>query len=257
MRDEGRYYELGKALKEPEKVCFLQLSNVSELPPEIGELRNLKVLNLIFNESLEEKIPIEIYRLKNLKQLLLTNNRLRNLPRGISALKKLKILRLDNNNLRCLPTDIVKLYNLEELRLGGNNLEMLPAGIERLKNLKILSIYHNPLILDQTPQGFLNERYASEDAKVWKKEITIFKEMPEKGEGITHLARKVINDYLSKVDFFETNSLTDRERICLEDCLQNMTGYEWLLLRETRTFSATLLKKAFGVCNIKIKNVCQ
>lgn len=279
---KGRYYELGKALREPGKVCFLQLANVSELPPqistfnnlrelhitatnhivtlpsEIGELQNLKVLDLMFNESLSD-IPIEIYRLKNLEQLLLTNNSLRDLPKGISALKKLKVLRLDNNRLRCLPSDIVELYNLEDLRLGGNNLEMLPPEIERLKKLKILSVYHNPLVLDQTPQDFLSARYDSEDAKVWKEEITIFKEMAEKGEGITHLARKVINDYLDKVGFFETNPLTDGEKICLEDHLQNKTGYEWewLLLGETRTFSATLLKEAFGVCNIKIKNICQ
>ncbi len=251
--NEGRYYELKKALKEPEKVCFLQLTNVSQLPsqisalknlrelhisatnhveklpPEIGKLQNLKVLNLMFNGSLKE-IPPEIYRLKNLEELLLTNNRLKNLPNDISALKKLKVLRLDYNQLRCLPSDIVELYNLEELYLGENNLEMLPSGIERLKNLKILSVYHNPLVLDQTPQDFLSERYHSDDAKVWKEEITIFKEMAEKGEGITHLARKVINGYLNKIDFFKTNTLTNKEKICIEDYLQNKKGKEWLLL---------------------------
>jgi len=277
---EGRFYEIQKALKEPEKVCFLQLANQSELPsqigilknlrelhitatnhvsnipPQIGELHNLTVLDLMFNEDLEE-IPKEIYQLKNLEKLLLTNNKLRELPNGISALKKLKVLRLDNNHLKCLPSDIVELYNLKDLRLGGNNLEMLPPGIERLKNLEILSVYHNPLVLDQTPQDFLSTRYHRDDAKVWKEEIAVFKESAEKGEGITHLARKIVNDYLSKIGFSETNPLTDREKICLEDHLQNRTGYEWLLLGETRTFSASLLKEAFGVCNIKIKNICQ
>ena len=277
---EGRYYELQKALREPEKVCFLQLANQSELPPQIGtlknlrelhvtatnhvnnipsqigELRNLAVLDLMFNENLEE-IPKEVYRLKNLEKLLLTNNKLRELPSGISGLKKLKVLRLDNNHLKCLPSDIVELYNLKDLRLGGNNLEMLPPGIEKLKNLEILSTYHNPLVLDQTPQNFLSARYHSDDAKVWKEEIAVFKESAEKGEGITHLARKIINEYLSKIGFFETNPLTDQEKICLEDHLQNRTGYEWLLPGETRTFSAFLLKEAFGVCNINIKNICQ
>lgn len=277
---EGEYYDLQKALKEPEKVCFLQLANLLELPPqigtlknlrelhitatnniktlppEIGELHNLAVLDLMFNENLEE-IPMEIYRLKNLEQLLLTNNKLKELPKGVSALKKLKVLRLDNNNLTCLPSDIVELSNLEDIRLGGNNLEMLPPGIEKLKTLKVLSIYHNPLVLDQTPQDFLRARYHSEDAKVWKEEITVLKESAEKGEGITQLARKIINDYLDKIGFFETNPLTDGKKICLEDHLQNKTGYEWLLLGETRTFSASLLKEAFNVCNIKIKNICK
>lgn len=277
---EGEYYDFQKALREPEKVCSLKLVNLSELPseinklknlrelhinatnhidalpPEIGDLHNLTVLDLMFNENLNE-VPIEIYRLNNLEQLLLTSNKLKYLPEGISTLKKLTVLRLDNNHLKCLPSDIVELYNLEDLRLGGNNLEMLPPGIEKLKTLKVLSVYHNPLVLDQTPQAFLSARYHSEDAKVWKEEIAVFKESAEKGEGITHLARKIINDYLSKVGFFETNPLTDREKICLEDYLQNKTGYEWLLLGETRTFSATLLKEAFNVCNIKIKNICQ
>lgn len=277
---EGEYYDLQKALKESEKVCFLKLVNLSELPQEInklknlrelhinatnhiktlpseiGELHNLRVLDLMFNENLNE-VPMEIYRLNNLEQLLLTNNKLEHLPKGISALKKLKVLRLDNNNLMCLPSGIVELYNLEDLRLGGNNLVMLPPGIERLKTLKVLSVYHNPLVLDQTPQDFLSARYHGEDAKVWKEEIAIFKKSAEKGEGITHLARKIIDDYLSKIDFPETNLLTDQEKICLEDHLQNKTGYERLLFGETRTFSATLLKEAFGVCNIKIKNICQ
>lgn len=277
---EGKYYDFQKALREPEKVCSLKLVNLSELPseinklknlrelhinatnhidtlpPEIGDLHNLTVLDLMFNENLNE-VPIEIYRLNNLEQLLLTNNKLKYLPEGISTLKKLTVLRLDNNHLKCLPSDIVELYNLEDLRLGGNNIELLPPGIEKLKTLKVLSVYHNPLVLDQTPQAFLSARYHSEDAKVWKEEVAVFKESAEKGEGITHLARKIINDYLSKVGFFETNPLTDREKICLEDYLQNKTGYEWLLLGETRTFSATLLKEAFNVCNIKIKNICQ
>jgi len=277
---EGEYFDLQKALREPEKVCSLKLVNLSELPsqvnklknlqelhvnatnhintlpPEIGELHNLTILDLMFNENLYE-VPTEIYRLNNLEQLLLTNNKLGHLPKGISALKKLKVLRLDNNNLTCLPSDIIELYNLEDLRLGGNNLVMLPPGIERLKALKILSVYHNPLVLDQAPQDFLSARYHSEDAKVWKEEIAIFKESAEKEEGITHLARKVINDYLIRIDFFKTNPLADREKICLEDYLQNKTGREWLLLGETKTFSATLLKEAFNVCNIKIKNICQ
>lgn len=276
----NRYYSMEEALKNPDNVCFLQLSNLTKLsseikkfknlrelhitatnhirtlPIEIGKLSNLVIFNMMFNEDLET-LPEEIYQLEALEQLLLSNNKIQQVPPGISSLKNLRVLRLDNNELTCLPREVGSLTNLEDLRLGGNNLTMLPPEIINLeKNLQILSVYHNPLILDQTPQAFLSARYHSEDKKVWKEEITLWKESAELGEGVTHLARKVIDTYLTKIGFFKLNPLTTEQKICLEDHLQNETSYARLALGETKTFSSSLLKEAFGVCQIKIENVC-
>lgn len=71
------YRSLTEALKEPEKVCYLDLSNnnLTELPPQV----------LQFN---------------NLHSLYLNNNKLKTLPEGIKSLKQLKLIDLTGNPIR-------------------------------------------------------------------------------------------------------------------------------------------------------------
>ena len=66
----------------------------------------------------------------------------------------------------------------------------------------------------------------------------------QKGEGITHLARRALSEYMA--DKGNCEDLTKEHKIYIEDYLQNRTGTEYLQLEETRSFSDNLIEEAIG-----------
>jgi len=66
----------------------------------------------------------------------------------------------------------------------------------------------------------------------------------QRGEGITHLARRALAQYLE--DKGANEDLTKEHKIYIEDYLQNRTGAEWLQLGETRSFSEDLIEEAIN-----------
>jgi len=92
-----------------------------ELPFELGELSNLKILSLGKNE-LHGNLPDSLYKMASLKILLLNNNKL-------------------SGNLS---TEIINFNALENLSLFDNNFEgEIPKGLERLHNLSEMNLSYN------------------------------------------------------------------------------------------------------------------
>ena len=129
-----------------EKVTKLKLSNckLTSLPPEIGELRNLNILDLPDNEL--TSLPPEIGKLTNLISLNLASNKLKQIPPEIGKMTKLKGISLWNNDLTELPPEIGNLINLTNLRIISNKIKKLPPEIGELINLKYLELRGNGLI---------------------------------------------------------------------------------------------------------------
>ncbi|MHC4867621.1 MAG: COR domain-containing protein, partial [Planctomycetota bacterium] len=121
----------------------LRDKNLTSVPAEIGQLKDLTRLNLSNNNL--TSVPAEIGQLKNLTELDLLDNNLTSLPREIGQLKELTGLYLGANNLSSLPAEIGQLKELTGLYLGGNDLTVLPAEIGQLKNLRRLHLYDNNL----------------------------------------------------------------------------------------------------------------
>lgn len=75
------------------------------------------------------------------------------------------------------------------------------------------------------------------------------------GDGITHLARLAISEYLAKED----EALTSEQKIYAEDYVQNKTGNEMMEVNQTLSFSKDLIKqaveKAKGLSNSQIENL--
>jgi len=69
-------------------------------------------------------------------------------------------------------------------------------------------------------------------------------EVAEAGEGITHLARRALKKYLQEnpQDF----EVTAEHKIYIEDYIQKKTDDDWLILRETLTFSEELIVEAIN-----------
>ncbi len=118
----------------------LNLSKLSlnELPPELFELTNLRVLWLSENQL--TALPPEIGALRQLARLRLNKNQLAALPPEFGALTELRELWLHSNQLTALPESFWQLTQLRTLVLNDNRLAELPAGIARLQELLKLSL---------------------------------------------------------------------------------------------------------------------
>ena len=104
-----------------------------------------RITALGFNRCGLILLPPSIGNFQHLKELYLTENRLKTIPESIGNLKSLKKLNLSDNHLIKLPNEIGNLINLKELHLNHNVIQFLPESISSLKNLEILSIWGNHL----------------------------------------------------------------------------------------------------------------
>lgn len=107
--------------------------DLTQLPPEIGQLTELEHLNLSSNDLIE--LPSEIGQLKKLKYLELPFNNLKELPPEIAQLNDLRYLSVEWNELTELPSEIGQLEKLCYLDLSVNQLTSLPIELERLTQL--------------------------------------------------------------------------------------------------------------------------
>jgi Leucine-rich repeat (LRR) protein len=135
--------------------CDLSNRELTVLPPEIGQLTNLRQLALIGNQL--TALPPEIGQLTNLETLRLEAKQLTLLPPAIGQLTNLKRLAPAHNQLTALPPEIGQLTNLKTLRLNSNWLTTLPRELADLLSGGLeLDLTSNPLqgpILEMYGQG--------------------------------------------------------------------------------------------------------
>jgi Leucine-rich repeat (LRR) protein len=84
------------------------------------------------------EVPSELFRMKNLKELWLTNNKLCSLPREIALMTKLE--RLYVRLSKRLDRDLTKSHVFQ---VTFNQLKSLPPELGLLTNLKILDVRHS------------------------------------------------------------------------------------------------------------------
>jgi Leucine-rich repeat (LRR) protein len=164
------FNSLSEALKNPEKVIRLNLSNqeinvtdeqwlqfinleyltlkndrLKQIPIAITKIKSLKVLDLSGNDFI--KLPEEISNLTNLEEIYLNDEKNMNLPKTLSTLAKLpnlKTLHLENDNLSKLPNEILEFKSLENLYLNQNKFKKIPE-IQTLDHLKYLDLKGNDI----------------------------------------------------------------------------------------------------------------
>ncbi len=141
----NKYTDLVEAFKDPTRVCELDLSNqqLTQLPPEIGNLTNLLGFSLQGNQL--TRLPLEIGNLTKLTHVSLSDNQLTSLPSTIANLTNLMVLNASDNFLTYLPSEIGRLTNLKTLDISSNKLTTLPPEIGQLSHLTQLVIARNKL----------------------------------------------------------------------------------------------------------------
>lgn len=114
---------------------------LTEIPEEVYQMKNLRVLRLYGNKI--DSISPRIQELTNLEKLYIGKNKITHFPPEIGNLKNLKLLSAQYNDIRFLTSAIGKLDSLEQLILNQNQLTALPVEIGQLKNLKSLQLNYN------------------------------------------------------------------------------------------------------------------
>ena len=125
-----------------------------EIPPELANLTNLKLLALGGNE-LTGPIPAWLGGLTNLEELYLWENELTGtIPAELGSLSNLELLSLSVNQLTGeIPPELGSLANLEGLHLWGNQLTgEIPAELGSLSNLQELWLSGNQLTGEIPPE---------------------------------------------------------------------------------------------------------
>lgn len=141
----------------------LHQNGLTALPDTIGDLVNLKLLDVAENKlpSLNdavcklsglltlnisqnelETLP-NVSGLTNLHDLMLTGNKLRELPEGIGSLEHLATIQADHNQICALPEDLHEVKMLKSFHLSDNLLASLPLSMVLLEKLKLLDLRGN------------------------------------------------------------------------------------------------------------------
>ncbi|MEZ4888973.1 MAG: COR domain-containing protein [Chitinophagales bacterium] len=127
------------------KATVLHLSSLglTQLPPELFELRQLKEL-YIQNNCLTV-LSNDICKLTQLQKLDASNNQILLIPKTIAQLTHLTELDLSDNQISSLPREMGQLQHLQRIDLGKNRLTGLPKAIKQLTQLRELYLNSNKL----------------------------------------------------------------------------------------------------------------
>ncbi|MFX0071747.1 MAG: leucine-rich repeat domain-containing protein [Candidatus Hermodarchaeota archaeon] len=120
-------------------------SRIGIIPIQLFRLKDLKQLYLTLTDI--KLIPNEIKMLKSLELLDLQDNKIDTIPDSLCELIKLKKLDLSYNNIKKIPNRINQLKELEELILTNNKIENIPTSVFSLTSLQILSLGSNEIKL--------------------------------------------------------------------------------------------------------------
>jgi len=132
-------------------ILDLSWKGLKEIPDNVFELVNLKVLNLNHNKLTE--ISLNINKLVNLESLGLNYNELTEIN-DVSSLVKLEILNVSYNKLIEIPIDINKLVNLEYLDLEYNKIKSIPYELCEMKKLVRVDFNSNYICDDDSVKIF-------------------------------------------------------------------------------------------------------
>lgn len=105
----------------------------------------LEVKAISFRKMKLDSLPKKLAQFENLEYLILSKNRLTELPDFIGEMTKIVHLDLSQNKFSELPEQVCSLSNLEELILNRNLLSTLPSCISNNDRLHYIDLWDNPI----------------------------------------------------------------------------------------------------------------
>lgn len=132
--------------------------NLTTLPPELGRLVSLEVINVSQNKL--EELPESIGQLQRLYSLQAEFNCLSSLPQSIKELKLLSFLVVNDNLLKSLPDGVSDLEKLDTFDVSSNLLRSLPAVFKSAETIS--RIYMQKNLLKTMPSWLVRSRSLQE-----------------------------------------------------------------------------------------------
>ncbi|KAI3970835.1 hypothetical protein MKX01_024482 [Papaver californicum] len=125
-------------------IVALRDSKLKIFPNEVLDMdRVVRTIDLTNNKIID--VPMGISRLINMQRLILADNVIEHLPVNLGKLQSLKVLTLDGNQMTTLPDELGMLVRLERLSISRNLLTGLPETIGSLRSLSLLNVSNNKL----------------------------------------------------------------------------------------------------------------
>ena len=205
-------------------------NQLKELPEQLGELTNLRELDLSSNKLVA--FPEAVLTLQNLEILNFDQNGLSELPQEIQQLVRLKELRLEGNKFEAVPQAVLGLVDLEVLRMDSNKIAEIPQEIRGLQNLKELGVGDNPIIV--FPSELL--------------QLQNLTTLNLRKAGLTYLPQELVT--LAKLKELD---LSENQLALLPSSMGRIKDLEVLFLDNNRF--ATLQKQLFELANLKTLSV--
>nr|WP_276592357.1 MULTISPECIES: leucine-rich repeat-containing protein kinase family protein [unclassified Methylobacterium] len=132
------------------RVLFASGNPFERLPPVLGDCPSLSQLG--FRGCGIREVPAEALP-RDLRWLILTDNRIETLPTALGERPRLQKLMLAGNRLSTLLDSLSAADNLELIRLACNRLDVLPPWLTRLPRLAWIAYAGNPAepVTEPTP----------------------------------------------------------------------------------------------------------
>ena len=146
---KAKLYEgLEAALAEPDKVirlkiAYKKLTPAGAFPLDVFKLKNLQ--ELVIEANGIPSIPDNIGDLKDLQILKLNGNPITAVPSNIGNLKYLRIFELNNAKIGSYPASIGDLPNLEQITCVSCALNTFPVELTRNSKIKDINFNSNEL----------------------------------------------------------------------------------------------------------------
>ena len=123
------------------RIIFFARNKFTEFPAVLGQCPELRMIGFKSNQI--HNVPENAFPPK-MHWLILTDNKIKKLPKSIGDAPYLRKCALAGNLLETLPSEMANCKALELLRISANNLELIPDWLFNLPKLSWLAFGGNP-----------------------------------------------------------------------------------------------------------------
>ncbi|MCD9570566.1 leucine-rich repeat-containing protein kinase family protein [Pseudomonas protegens] len=162
------------------RILFCSDNRFSEVPACLGQCLQLSMIG--FKANRIERVPAAALP-PQLRWLILTDNRIAELPEELGQRPLLQKLMLAGNRLSRLPESLGQCHRLELLRIAANRLTELPPFLLALPRLTWLAYAGNPLESEADATAL-----ESTPTILWS-ELTLEQRLGEGASGVIHQAQ--------------------------------------------------------------------
>ncbi|WP_097304288.1 leucine-rich repeat-containing protein kinase family protein [Pseudomonas chlororaphis] len=162
------------------RVLFCSDNHFTEMPACVGQCAQLSMVG--FKANRIERVPAAALP-PLLRWLILTDNRIEELPDELGQRPHLQKLMLSGNRLTRLPQSLGQCHRLELIRIAANRLSELPAFLLGLPRLTWLAYAGNPL------ESEADAAALESVARIPWDELALQQRLGEGASGVIHQAR--------------------------------------------------------------------